>query len=83
VLIVLRFQNEDGTRELIQGAHALDILPQEIQDRASFFSQYLIGAIGGGADPKVWMSTLRCYLPTLEEAQRLLAVYFEYGAAYS
>jgi hypothetical protein len=69
---------------MVRSPATIDMLPQEVQDRAASFSQALIDSIDGSSgDPQVWIATLRCYLPALEEAQRLFALYFEFGASYS
>jgi hypothetical protein len=57
-----------------------DTLPEDIMNNVASFSHTLMGSTIGVSDPHIWLATLRCYLPSLDEAHRLFNTYFEYAA---
>jgi hypothetical protein len=69
------YQNENRGFNLSQGTH--NTLPAEIANGSATILHMLLGS---AFDPQEWMATMRCYLPELEEVQRQLAIYYEYGA---
>jgi hypothetical protein len=73
-------QNEDPNGLVtVHGPKTPDLLPQELMQHVSHFSQTLIGPISDIGNLQLWMATLRCYLPPIDEAQRLFSIYYEYA----